>query len=145
MDFQELYEHAGKELAVGMADPRLLERARTHAGNVSALVPQIYCRSRAQSLEEEAGKASSDAHILELKELVAAQEHRMRIRKERYRWIWAIACFAAIIGVVVFPALAVSAHHRGSDSTLGLAILGTASLVLLVVAYIASSYHTNTE
>ena len=85
MDFQELYEHAGKELAVGMADPRLLERARTHAGNVSALVPQIYCRSRAQSLEEEAGKASSDAHILELKELVAAQEHRMRIRKERYR------------------------------------------------------------
>ena len=145
VDFQELCELADKELTLGLADQRLLERSCAEANGVTAHARQIYWHLRAAALQQQARESSSEAHILELKSLLDLQEQRRRARKERHRWFWAMACFAAIAGTVVFPRLALSAYARGGPAFLVYAFVGVACLALAVVAYVASTYHTHTE
>ncbi|HVU34823.1 MAG TPA: hypothetical protein VHE61_15425, partial [Opitutaceae bacterium] len=71
-----------------------------------------------------------------------AQDRRLRSRKERARWIWALACIAALIGCVVCPWLALSAYHHGSRGFYALVFLSVSCLVVAVISYTACRYHT---
>jgi len=145
MEFQDLCELAEKELSLGMADEQLLERAFAEANGIEAIARQIYWRLRATSLQNEAKQKSSDKQIIELRGLLETQEKRERMRKERYRWFWAITCFASIVCTFVFPRLAMSVYARGGYLFYGFAVLGVACLCLAIFAFRASNYHTNTE
>ena len=145
MTSQEPCELADPEVTLGLADERLWERALSEAKGVAAHARQIYWHLRAKSLQAEAQRTSSEAPMFELKALLDRQEETMRSRKERNRWLWAVACFGAVGGAFVFPRLALAAQPRGGSSFHVFAALGAASLVLLVIAHTASRYHTPTE
>jgi hypothetical protein len=140
MNFQELCELAEKELRLGIPDERLIERALTEADGVAAHAQQIYWRLRATALQKE-----EDARIGELVAQLEDRERRLRSRKERYRWIWAIACMTGLVGAALFPSFAFRAIGKAGPSFFVFFILSVASLALAVLAFTASRYHTHTE
>jgi hypothetical protein len=136
---------ADKEWSLGLADERLLSRALSEAGGNEAQARQIYWRLRATDLKKAAEESSTEFHIMELKESIRLQEKRALTRKERNRWFWALVCFASILGTVIFPWLAVSAFARNRSIFYFHAFMGVACLVLVIIAYTASTYHTHTD
>ena len=144
MDFQELYELADKEVTLGQADEKLLSRAYAEV-NGGAHARQVYCQLRAKVLLKQAAESSGVAYISELKTLIEQLEYRRRARKERDRWLWAITCFAAILGTIVFSWVAFYAYAHNALRFYGFAFLSVACFVLTVIAYTASKYHTHTD
>ncbi|HVU34667.1 MAG TPA: hypothetical protein VHE61_14630 [Opitutaceae bacterium] len=142
MDYQQLCELADREMRLGMADEQLMYRALQLSGGVVAETHQTYWRLRANQLQEQVAAAGTDAPVAELIARLDAQDRRMRRRKERARWIWALACIGALLGAVVFPWMAVSALHHGGRGFYPLVFMSLASLVLAVVAFTACRYHT---
>src|SRR5947209_19008951 len=96
---------------------------------------QVYWRLRAIQLQEQIAETGTDKHITELIACLDEQERRIKRRKERARWIWALACFAALIGVYAFPRLAMVAHIHGGAAFYGYAFMGPACLALFVIAF----------
>ncbi|HVU35930.1 MAG TPA: hypothetical protein VHE61_20990, partial [Opitutaceae bacterium] len=113
MDYQQLLEIAEREIRLNLADDDLLRRAVLQSGGLAAEARQNYWRLRANQLREQIAAAGTDAPVLEIASRLDAQDRRLRSRKERARWIWALACIAALIGCVVCPWLALSAYHHG--------------------------------
>ena len=145
VDFQHLCELANKELTLGLADSRLLERSYAEAKGVDAHARQIYWHLRATALQKEARESGGESHIRELEAVIELQARRRRVRKERHRGFWGIVCFAAILGTVIFPRLAITAYPGRGFAFYAFAFLGVACLALTVIAYTASRYHTHTE
>lgn len=140
--FQQLCELADREIRLGMADERLMHRALQQSGGVVAQAHQTYWRLRANQLQEQVAADGTDAAVAALIATLDVQERRARRRKERARWIWALACIGALLGAVVFPWMAVSAFHHGGRGFYALVFLAMASLGLAVVAFNACRYHT---
>src|SRR5437879_1378166 len=125
MNFQELCEVAERELRLGISDERLIERAFAEAKGVAAHAQQIYWRLRATALQKE-----EDTRIAELVAELENRERRLRSRKERYRWFWAIACMIALVGAVLFPSFALRAAGKAGPSFVVFLVLSVASLAL---------------
>ena len=144
-DFQKLCELADKELNLGLADARLIERALAEANGVDAHARQIYWRLRAKALRQKAEITGDDTEIVELQTLIQIQEKRIHNRKERYRWFWAGAYLASILGTVVFPILAHMSYQRNERGFYAYVFLGVAPLVSIILTYNASKYHLHTD
>jgi len=145
VEFRSLYELADCELTLGLANERLLERARAEANGINARIRQIYCELRAKALEKDLNESSDETNISELRAEIEFREKRLRTRKERNRWLWAATCFVGIVGTFVFPRLAIYAHAHNDAKFYVFAFLGVGFLVLTVMAYMASQYHTHTD
>lgn len=142
MDYQQLCELADREIRLGMTDERLMHRALQQSGGVVAQAHQTYWRLRANQLQEQAVTAGNDAFVAELVARLDAQDRRVQRRKERARWLWALACIGALLGTVVFPWMAVSVLHHEGRGFYALVFLALASLGLAVIAFTACRYHT---
>lgn len=142
MDYQQLCELADREIRLGMTNEQLMHRAIQQSGGVVAQAHQTYWRLRANQLQEQAAAAGNDNAVLKLIACLDTQERRLRGRKERARWIWALAYIGALLGAVVFPWMAVSALHHGGRGFYASVFLALASLGLAVVAFNACRYHT---
>lgn len=142
MDYQQLCELADREIRLGMTDERVMYRALQQSGGVVAQAHQTYWRLRANQLQAQVAAAGTDAAIVELIANLDLQERRVRRRKERARWIWALACIGALLGALIFPWMAVSALHHGGRGFYALVFMALSSLGLAVVACTACRYHT---
>lgn len=140
MSFEDLCELAEKELRVGLADERLLERAFAEANGVAAHAHQIYWQLRAKALQKQ-----DPGHVQELIATLAQQERRLRSRKESYRWFWAIVCVLGLVGAAWLPSFAFRAVGKPGPAFFIYLVLSIASLALSALAFIASRYHTDTE
>jgi len=145
MDFQLLCEIAERELNAGLADPRLIDRARAEANGIDAHARQIFWRLRAKQLQAVSQGAGGDAAIREVIADIEAQEARIHARKESNRWFWAVAFVTGALGALSFPILALQAAGKSGRSFWTFAVLALASLSLAVIARRASSYHTYVE
>lgn len=133
IDYQQLCELADREIRLGMADESLMHRALQQSAGVIVQAHQTYWRLRANQLQVQASTAGNHSPVVELIADLDAQERRIRARKERARWIWALACIGALLGAVVFPWIAVSVLHHGGKGFYALVFMALASLGLAVV------------
>jgi len=144
VDFQALCEIADRELNVGLADKKVVERAFREAKGVEAYARQIFWRLRAKQLQE-LRETEGESQIRLLLDEIVDREKRLRRRKESHRWFWAIACVVGMLGATVFPWFAFRAISTNAPAMFVFAVLSVASLALAVFAFIASRYHTHTE
>jgi hypothetical protein len=148
MDFQNLCELADKEIKLGLQDRALMAKAESEAGGVLARAHQIYWRLRATAIQEEE-KRHSDVDGRSYSSQLSLQLETEEKRRKRHfalvGWMWAVACFAGVIGAYVFPRIALSRSLRGSLSFYALAVMGVVCLVFSGVAFIVSKRRSFTE
>ncbi len=144
-DYQQLCELADREIRLGMADQALMNRALQLSGGVMAQAHQTYWRLRANQLQEQVAAAGNDDAIAELITCLDAQERRLLSHKGRARWIWAVTMVGGLLGAVVFPWMAVAELRHGGSGFYALVFAAVASLVLAVIAFTASRYHTEVD
>lgn len=83
--------------------------------------------------------------IEELKTTIAEQQRRLRARKRRCQWFWAIRCYLGIPAVASFPILAGSVLQRSPSSFDVMTFLGSARAALVALAYAASRHHADSD
>jgi len=138
MNFQDYCDIADREIHLNVVDEKLMKQAKAEAKGISAVAHQNYWRLRATDIQQRVERVGNDGYA---KDLIFSLDNEARKQARgtgRVSWLWALACFASLIGSLVFPRLLITAGMKGAFTFYACTSASIACLVLAIVSYSAS-------